>query len=353
LAKRLRLPCRRAVAYAEERGHKNSATEHLLLALLDDPDAQKVLLALGVDTEGLRSEVTEFLDHDLAEAVDGLALPQPTAGFQRTIQRAVVRSKAYAYSVDGANVLVALFSERGSHATNFLADRGLTRRDVVHAVVYGRVRRGPEPASIQEILESVRPQTGLTFEMQTAKESMTLEDAQEILEVIRIDVNWAWRVSEAIARFINRDTASLWVSETMDELIRLAGGRENVGAQDIHLSMPEFDPVDPTILARPVIIFVDAQCYDQVQAKVVMKAASSTQLVAARMWSLRTWGRGRSSDELKEAKVELLQEIVRQMKCSDAQQRQMVETLVRGFLNAPNGAHARGEAVVLSIPHLL
>ena len=206
---------RRAVAYATERGHEYSAVEHLLLALLDDPDARKVFLALGVDTEGLRSEVTEFLDQDLPDAADRPAAAQLTVGFQRTVQRTVVRSKAFAHSADGADLLVALFSERGSHAADFLADRGLTRRDVVNVIQYGRPCRGPEPATIDEILASARPQMGLRFEMRTVMDAPTLEDAQELLEVIRVDVNWAWRVSEAIARFINRDTASRWVSETM------------------------------------------------------------------------------------------------------------------------------------------
>ena len=117
--------------------------------------------------------------------------------------------------------------------------------------------------------------------------------------------------------------------------------------------MPEFNPVDSTNLARPVIHFVDAQCYDQVQAMVIIKAAASTRMVMACLWSLRTWGRGRSAEELAAAKAELAREIARQMKDADAQQRQTIESWIRGFLNAPNGLHARGEAVVLSIPHLL
>ncbi len=344
---------RRAVAYATERGHEYSAVEHLLLALLDDPDARKVFLALGVDTEGLRSEATEFLDQDLPDAADRPAAAQLTVGFQRTVQRAVVRSKAFAHSADGADLLVALFSERGSHAADFLADRGLTRRDVVNVIQYGRPCRGPEPATIGEILASTQPQMGLRFEMRTVMDAPTLEDAQELLEVIRVDVNWAWRVSEAIARFINRDTVSRWVSETMDQLSRLADPPESISAHDIRVSMLEFDPVDLTILARPVIHFVDAQCYDQVQAMVIIKAAASTQIVMACLWSLRTWRPGRSAEELTAAKAELVQKIERQMQGADAEQRQTVESWIRGFLNVPDGLHPRGEAVVLSIPDLL
>ena len=117
--------------------------------------------------------------------------------------------------------------------------------------------------------------------------------------------------------------------------------------------MLEFDPVDSTILARPVIHFVDAQCYDQVQAMVIIKAAASTQIVMACLWSLRTWRPGRSAEELTAAKAELVQKIERQMQGADVEQRQTVESWIRGFLNVPDGLHPRGEAVVLSIPDLL
>jgi hypothetical protein len=185
--------------------------------------------------------------------------------------------------------------------------------------------------------------------MQTETEYPTLADTQELLEVIRIDVNWAWRVSEAIGRFIKRDTGPGWVGETIDGLRRLADG----GESDLRSSIPDFAPEGPTLLARPVTHFIDAQCYDSVQAMVMVEAAPSTQIVMTAMWSLRTWGRGRSAEELAEAKAELVQKIARCVTYSDAQQKQPVETLIVGLLNAPNGIHARGEAVVLSIPHLL
>ncbi len=349
LGKELEATMRRALACANQRRQEYFGIEQLLLSLLDDPDARKVFSTLGVDTEDLRSAVTAFLDRELAEAVDGFAAAKPTVGFQRTIQRAVVRSKAFARSADGADALVALFSERGSPAANLLADRGITRRDVEQVVLYGKVCRGPEPASIAEILESTNPQAGVRFEMQTVTEYPTLEDAQDILEVIRSDVNWAWRVSEAIAWFIKRDTGPGWVGETMDRLRRLA----DEGESDVRSSMPDVTPEGPALLARPVIHFADAQCYDSVQAMVIVKAAPSTQVVMAAMWSLRTWGRGRSAEELAEAKAELAHKIAQCVEYSDAQQKQTVETLIVGLLNAPNGMHARGEAVVLWLPHLL
>ena len=218
LGQQLEATIRRAVAYANQRGYEYSSVEHLLLALLDDTDARKVILTLGVDVEGLRSEVTEFLDRDLPDAVDRAVAAQLTVGCQRTVQRASVLSKASARAADGGDMLVALFSERGSPAANFLADRGLTRRDVVNVVRFGEPCRGPDPATIEEILEATRPQMGLRFEMQTGMDGPTLEDAQELLEVVRVDVNWAWRVSEAIARFIKRDAAARWASETTDLL---------------------------------------------------------------------------------------------------------------------------------------
>jgi len=106
---------------------------------LDDPDAANVLRACAVDSERLRREVTEFLDKDLAGLVtDRGGDPKPTAGFQRVVQRAAIHVQSSGRDeVTGANVLVALFSERESHAVYFLQQQDMTRLDAVNFISHG------------------------------------------------------------------------------------------------------------------------------------------------------------------------------------------------------------------------
>ena len=113
--------------------------EHLLLGLCDDTDAATVLRACGVDLEKLRSDLSEFLDKDLAGlATDRAGDPKPTAGFQRVVQRAAIHVQSSGRDeVTGANVLVALFSERESHAVYFLQLQDMTRLDAVNFIAHG------------------------------------------------------------------------------------------------------------------------------------------------------------------------------------------------------------------------
>ena len=133
----------RAVASATARSHSHTTLEHLLAALLDDPDAHAVMAACAVDIPTLRQSVAGFLDGlklPPPEPDDG---PAPTAGFHRVIQRAVIHVQtANRYPVTGANVLVAIFSERESHAARFLAERGLDRYDAVNFIAHGVVKKG-------------------------------------------------------------------------------------------------------------------------------------------------------------------------------------------------------------------
>ncbi len=131
----------RALKEANERRHEYATLEHLLLALIDDQDAENVLQACEIDVELLRGELTEYLDAELAtlvspEGVDSDA--KPTAGFQRVIQRAVYHVQSSGRDdVTGANTLVALFSERESHAVYFLQQQGMTRLDAVSFISHG------------------------------------------------------------------------------------------------------------------------------------------------------------------------------------------------------------------------
>src|ERR1700760_897092 len=129
----------RALSLASERRHEYATLEHLLLGLAEDTDAATVLKACGVDLDKLRTDLTEFPDKDLAGlATDRPGDPKPTAGFQRVVQRAAIHVQSSGRDeVTGANVLVALFSERESHAVYFLQLQDMTRLDAVNFISHG------------------------------------------------------------------------------------------------------------------------------------------------------------------------------------------------------------------------
>jgi ATP-dependent Clp protease ATP-binding subunit ClpA len=139
LSRNLEQTLHRSLAFAAERRHEYATLEHLLLGLIDDADAATVLRACGVDLERLKREALEFLDKDLAGlATDRAGDPKPTAGFQRVVQRAAIHVQSSGRDeVTGANVLVALFSERESHAVYFLQSQDMTRLDAVNFISHG------------------------------------------------------------------------------------------------------------------------------------------------------------------------------------------------------------------------
>jgi ATP-dependent Clp protease ATP-binding subunit ClpA len=139
LSRNLEQTLHRALGLAQERRHEYATLEHLLLALTDDQDSSTVLRACGVDLEKLKRDLTEFLDKDLAGLVTERAGdPKPTAGFQRVVQRAAIHVQSSGRDeVTGANVLVALFSERESHAVYFLQLQDMTRLDAVNFISHG------------------------------------------------------------------------------------------------------------------------------------------------------------------------------------------------------------------------
>ena len=139
LSRNLEQTLHRALSLASERRHEYATLEHLLLALADDADAATVLRACGVDLDKLRKDVAEFLDKDMSGLVtDRSGDPKPTAGFQRVVQRAAIHVQSSGRDeVTGANVLVALFSERESHAVYFLQLQDMTRLDAVNFISHG------------------------------------------------------------------------------------------------------------------------------------------------------------------------------------------------------------------------
>ena len=133
----------RALALANERHHEYATLEHLLLALIDDQDASAVMRACNVDLDKLRRSLTAYLESELENLItDGAEDSKPTAGFQRVIQRAVIHVQSSGREeVTGANVLVAIFAERESHAAYFLQEQDMTRYDAVNYISHGIAKR--------------------------------------------------------------------------------------------------------------------------------------------------------------------------------------------------------------------
>src|SRR5690606_16545605 len=136
----------RAVAYANQRKHEYATLEHLLLSLVDDEDAAGVMRACDVDLGSLRTTLTNYVDNELRSlVVDDGEDAKPTAGFQRVIQRAVIHVQSSGREeVSGANVLVAIFSERESHAAYFLQEQDMTRYDAVNYIAHGIAKKAGE-----------------------------------------------------------------------------------------------------------------------------------------------------------------------------------------------------------------
>ncbi|MGH1551913.1 Clp protease N-terminal domain-containing protein [Streptomyces sp. L7] len=114
-----------------ERHHQYATLEHLLLSLIDDSDAAAVMRACSVDLDKLRTSLVNYLETEFENLVtDGADDAKPTAGFQRVIQRAVIHVQSSGREeVTGANVLIAIFAERESHAAYFLQEQDMTRYD--------------------------------------------------------------------------------------------------------------------------------------------------------------------------------------------------------------------------------
>jgi ATP-dependent Clp protease ATP-binding subunit ClpA len=143
LSRSLEQALHRAIKLASDRHHEYATLEHLLLALTDDSDAAQVMKACNVDVDALRQSLLRYIDDELLTLVieDGEDA-KPTTGFQRVVQRAVLHvQNSGREEVTGANVLVALFTERESHAVYFLQEQNMTRLDAVSYISHGIAKR--------------------------------------------------------------------------------------------------------------------------------------------------------------------------------------------------------------------
>ncbi|MBI3149682.1 MAG: ATP-dependent Clp protease ATP-binding subunit ClpA [Betaproteobacteria bacterium] len=146
IAQDLEVSLHMAFVEARQKQHEFITVEHLLLALLDNPSAAEVLRSCGVDLEELRGILNDFIsEHTPRLSAHSEADTQPTQGFQRVIQRAMLHVQSSGKKeVTGANVLVAIFGEKESHAVYFLNQRGVTRLDVVNFISHG-ISKTPQP----------------------------------------------------------------------------------------------------------------------------------------------------------------------------------------------------------------
>ena len=163
-----------ALALANSRRHEFATLEHLLLSLIDEPDAAQVMQACNVDLDKLRNTLLEFIEQELASLVTDIDGSEavPTAAFQRVIQRAAIHVQSSGRNeVTGANVLVAIFAERESNAAYFLQEQDMTRYDAVNFIAHGVAKN---PAFSQS-----RPVTGAEQPEGEQQESAAKEEEKD------------------------------------------------------------------------------------------------------------------------------------------------------------------------------
>jgi uncharacterized protein (TIGR00369 family) len=145
IAQELEVSLHRAFMDARQKRQEFITVEHLLLTLLDNESASEVLRGCAANIQELRNVLTEFVNGHTPIVTDDQVDTQPTLGFQRVIQRAILHVQSSAKKeVTGANVLVAIFGEMESHAVYFLREKGVTRLDVVNYISHGIAKVAPE-----------------------------------------------------------------------------------------------------------------------------------------------------------------------------------------------------------------
>jgi hypothetical protein len=158
----LELALYQALAYADQRGHEHTTLEHVLLALIDDPDASASMKACKVDLDALKVRLTRYIDNELAIPVtDDPRGPGPTAAFQRVVQRAAIHVEDLRHStITGADLLLAMFDETESHAVWLLTEQGMTQQAAVNFMLHGIVRRSFHHARTRPlVVEKVKRRT--------------------------------------------------------------------------------------------------------------------------------------------------------------------------------------------------
>ena len=246
-----------ALGQANQRKHELATLEHLLLALVDEPDAARVMKACGVDIDKLRKTIVAFLDEELDALISDIEGSEaaPTTGFQRVIQRAAIHVQSSGRSeVTGANVLVAIFAERESHAAYFLQEQDMTRYDAVNYISHG-VAKDPSYGE-------ARPVKGAEAAPETKAQSQGAKEAEETaLQKYCVDLNEKARRGD-VDPLIGRD---LEVERCIQVLCRrrknnpLLVGDPGVGKTAIAegLARKIVDGETPAVLAETTIFSLD------------------------------------------------------------------------------------------------
>ncbi|MCA1955252.1 ATP-dependent Clp protease ATP-binding subunit ClpA [Zymomonas sp.] len=187
-AKALEQTLHNALAIASRRHHEYAMLEHLLLALIDDEHASQVMAGCGVDLAELKRSLTTYLDTELdALKIEGNSDPSPTSGFQRVIQRAILHVQSSGRDeVTGANVLVALFSERESYAVYFLQQQDMSRLDAVSFLSHGVGKGGVAADNQAEEEKTQQRPSEVSKKNESALKQFTV-NLNEKAEVGRID----------------------------------------------------------------------------------------------------------------------------------------------------------------------
>ena len=201
-ARELEQTLHNALAEAANRKHEYATLEHLLLALTDDDHAAQVMTACGVEISELQEAVAVYLDNELeALRIDGATDPSPTSGFQRVVQRAILHVQSSGRDeVTGANVLVALFSERESYAVYFLQQQDMSRLDAVSYISHG-VGKGEAISESREI-------SGADEEEQPEQKAGGKKKAESALKQFCVNLNEkaeAGKIDPLIGRTVEVD----------------------------------------------------------------------------------------------------------------------------------------------------
>ncbi|MES2985320.1 MAG: ATP-dependent Clp protease ATP-binding subunit ClpA [Pseudomonadota bacterium] len=193
ISQNLETTLRTALELAKKQRHEYATLEHLLLALTEDADASPVMRGVGVNLTDLKRALIDFMDQELGSlVVDQLDEARPTAGFQRVIHRAAIHvQSAGKHEVNGANVLVAMFSERESHAVFFLQEQDVGRIDVVNFISHGIVKfgdltriAGPRDHGEQEMDDG-----SIRYTAQQEKPATEEKDSKDPLSLYCVNLN--------------------------------------------------------------------------------------------------------------------------------------------------------------------
>ncbi|MCI0400094.1 MAG: ATP-dependent Clp protease ATP-binding subunit ClpA [Gammaproteobacteria bacterium] len=250
LSKELEYTLNVAFKQAREKRHEFMTVEHLLLVLLDNPTAATVLRACGADLGALRKDLEKYLAENFPELPEGDERDtQPTLGFQRVLQRAVFHVQSSGkQEVTGANVLVAIFGERESHAVYFLSKQNIARIDVVNYISHG----------ISKVSEE---ELGDDLGNSTDDETRTEEPSRNPLEAYTINLNEQARLGK-IDPLIGRHAE---IQRTIQILCRrrknnpLYVGEAGVGKTAIAEGLAKMivDGEVPEVLAKSTIYTLD------------------------------------------------------------------------------------------------